>query len=182
LRTGLAQSSVREGLLGLQEMRIVDATGFGRAQLFQIARGNPLAAALFDLFEAEDARFRAILESIRAAAESFGPKVLAAWLYGSVARGEDRWPSDLDIAVVADRDAQTTVQEAMFDKLYESGEELSFRPSVIVIDQDDVRRNAAEDTTWWKGVVADSLVLLGSRPEDLAERIVSRVRRRERVR
>ncbi|MBI5257537.1 MAG: nucleotidyltransferase domain-containing protein [Burkholderiales bacterium] len=50
-----------------------------------------------------------MLESIRGLLAKRGPAIVAAWLYGSVARGEDSPGSDLDIASwFARRRSQTT--------------------------------------------------------------------------
>lgn len=53
-RSGLAASSVRSALAGLEASGIVWKVGSGRIHLYQFRAEHPLAAALGNLFEAED--------------------------------------------------------------------------------------------------------------------------------
>ena len=178
LRTGLAQSSVREALVGLQSMQIVEALGSGRSQLFRLRSKHPLAPAVANLFDAEETRFEAVLASVRSAAAK---SVIAAWLYGSVARGEDRPDSDLDVAVVADYGRLHSVEERMREALSSAGESLAFRSSVVVIDTRDVQRLTKERDPWWQTAIRDSIPIVGERPEMLAtwlDRRTERVRRK----
>lgn len=179
MRTGLAQSSVRETLIGLQSMQIVEALGSGRSRLFRLRGSHPLAPAVASLFESEEARFEAVLTSVRATAENSGG-IVAAWLYGSVGRGEDRPNSDLDIAVVAESHQLQHVEEAMRKALSAAGESLAFRASVIVIDITDVPRLAKERDPWWLTAVHDSIPIVGERPEELETWLLRRDRRARR--
>jgi predicted nucleotidyltransferase len=154
-RTGLAKTSVWAGLASLEEMDLVSVAGTGRARLYSMRADHPLRGALDTLFEAEERRFEAVLEAVREAARGCGPGVVAVWLYGSLARGEDRPGSDLDVAIVAAEDALADVSDAMRDALHSAGMKLGFRPSVVGIDPADVAR--------------DAVVLLGPRPDELAQ-------------
>src|SRR3954471_9946896 len=104
-RTGLAKASVARGLEVLVEAGIVGTAGTGRSVLHRLRPEHPLTPALAALFEAEERRFQAILDGARSAAESVGPGLVALWLFGSVARGEDGAESDLDLALVAEPEA-----------------------------------------------------------------------------
>jgi predicted nucleotidyltransferase len=178
LRTGLAKRSVQTALETLEAMEVVDGLGLSRGRLFRIRRAHPLTAALDQLFDAEAQRFDAVLEAIReAAADCSGLR--AAWIYGSVARGEDRARSDLDVAVVAEPDVLSDVQETMRDRLYDAGTRLAFVPSVIVIDTQDVMRLAATNDPWWKDIHRDALRVVGDSPDDLLHRL-SRARKMSR--
>ena len=93
--------------------------------------------------------------------------VESLWIYGSVARGEDRLGSDLDIGVVAEADQLAAVVEAVRENLATASERLGFSPSVVGLDMEDVSRLSRDDDPWWANVVADAIVLAGRRPEDL---------------
>jgi len=167
-RTGLAKTSVWAGLMSLEEMDLVSVAGTGRARLYSMRADHPLHGVLDTLFEAEERRFNAILEAIREAAHACGPSVVAVWLYGSVARGEDRPGSDLDIAVFAVENALPNVSDAMRDALHSAGMKLGFKPSVVGIGSDDVARLSGERDPWWVQLVRDAIVLVGPHPDDSA--------------
>ena len=167
-RTGLAKTSVWAGLASLDAAGVVSAAGTGRTLLYSLRAAHPLRSALDTLFEAEERRFDAILEAIRAAARNSGPGLVSVWLYGSVARGQDRPGSDLDVAIVAAEDTLAAALESVRDSLQSAGEALGFTPSVVGLAIDDVARLAAERDPWWAEVTRDALVLSGPRPEDLA--------------
>lgn len=181
LRAGLAQSSVREALIVLVETGVVEALGSGRTQLYRLRSDHPLAPALARLFETEEERFDAVLRSIRSVAQRLGEAVAAVWAYGSVARGEDIWTSDLDIAIVASSNSRGHVETAVRERLTKSEEKLGFTASVVVIDQRDVQRLSATGDAWWTSLVEDSITILGERPEELAKRHPDPERRRRHV-
>jgi predicted nucleotidyltransferase len=170
-RTGLAASSAREALAVLQGMEVVGAIGSGRTWLYRLQKEHPIGAALHALFWSELERFRSVLESVRLAAADAGPGLVAAWLYGSVARGTDRAGSDLDIAVACEPGSVPSVEERMRDKLGGAEERLAFSASVVAVDTDDVLRHDADRDPWWTNIVRDALVVVGPRPEELAGRL-----------
>jgi predicted nucleotidyltransferase len=174
VRSGLAQSSVRTALIALEALRIVDVLGSGRARLFRLRRGHPLAAVLGALFRAEDERFEAVIDAIRAAAERCGAGIVAVWLYGSVARGKDRAASDVDIAVVADAKALPRIEEAMREELRGAEDALAFTASVVAVDADDVVRLSDGNDPWWAALVRDGMPVIGEPPD----RVVAQLRRR----
>lgn len=177
-RTCLAKASVARGLHVLEGAGIVETAGTGRSLLYRLSPHHPLAPALSALFEAEERRFQAILDSAKGAAESAGPGLLALWLFGSVARGEDRTDGDLDLALVAEPDALPGSTDAVRDDLVAPSEKMGFRFSVVALGTDDVVRLAAERDPWWLGVIRDAVPLIGRRPEDLASALTRAARKR----
>jgi predicted nucleotidyltransferase len=169
-RTGLAKASVRQALQILETMKIVETLGAERSRLFRVQRKHPLAAALDELFREEERRFEAVLSAIRTAADRC-VGLTAAWLHGSVARGEDRETSDVDIAVVGEPEAMPLIEQALREALVEAEERLAFRASVVAIDTRDVLRLAAENDRWWTGLADASLAIVGDPPDVLLERL-----------
>jgi DNA-binding transcriptional ArsR family regulator len=171
MRSGLAQSSVREALIALENMGVVEAIGSGRSRLYRLRRNHPLRAILNTLFKAEEERFDAILEAIRMAAEHCGKDVIAVWLYGSVARGQDRPVSDIDLAVVADPKALPRVEQTMRDELHRAQDKLAFVASVVALDLNDVQRLSDENDPWWTAVSRDAFPIVGDRPDGILARL-----------
>jgi predicted nucleotidyltransferase len=169
-RTGLAKASVRQALQILETMKIVETLGAERSRLFRVQRKHPLAAALDELFQEEERRFEAVLSAIRVATDRC-VGLTAAWLYGSVARGEDRETSDIDVAVVGEPEAMPLIEQALREALVEAEERLAFRASVVAIDTRDVLRLAAENDRWWTGLADASLGIVGDPPDVLLERL-----------
>ena len=169
-RTGLAKASVRQALQILETMKIVETLGAERSRLFRVQRKHPLAAALDELFQEEERRFEAVLSAIRVATDRC-VGLTAAWLYGSVARGEDRETSDIDVAVVGEPEAMPLIEQTLREALVEAEERLAFRASVVAIDTRDVLRLAAENDRWWTGLADASLGIVGDPPDVLLERL-----------
>jgi predicted nucleotidyltransferase len=170
-RSRLARASVWSALGTLEEIGIVHCEGSGKARLYRIDDRHPLAVPLNALFEAEAARYAGIREAVSAVCAAVRPPVLAAWIYGSVARGEDRLGSDLDLAVVAPAADLELAEHAIRGALAISGEELGFVASLAGLGPDDVARLSREADPWWTGVAADALVVLGPRPGELAKQL-----------
>jgi predicted nucleotidyltransferase/DNA-binding transcriptional ArsR family regulator len=168
-QTGLTKPSVLSGLAHLVEQGLVDEIGSNRSRLFRARMAHPLAPALCDLFDAEDARYQDVLETARSAAGQAG--AMAAWLYGSVARGQDRPGSDLDLAVVAAPERLASVKATFRDALRPAGDRLGFTSAVVGIDGDDILRLAADGDPWWRSLVRDAVPLTGPAPAALLARL-----------
>lgn len=97
--TGLTPQGVRPVLDALADQGLVSVLGQPRSQLFSVAPEHPFAGALKALFEQERARWGELQQTLRDALRAH-KEVRSAWLYGSVARGEDAPHSDIDIALV----------------------------------------------------------------------------------
>jgi predicted nucleotidyltransferase len=169
-RTSLAKASVRQALQVLMTMKIVEGLGAERSRLYRTQRSHPLAAALDALFREEEGRFEAVVNAIRAAAGRCAG-LIAAWVYGSVARGGDRETSDVDIAVVGEPEAIPLIEQTVREALVEAEERLAFKASVVAVDISDLLRLAAENDPWWAGLADAHLSIVGSTPSDLLKRV-----------
>jgi predicted nucleotidyltransferase len=170
---GLSRRGVHLILEGLSGQRIVEALGANKVQLFQLDRGNPLVAALQDLFSQEHDRWGELLRAVREALKGqLGAS--AAWYFGSVARGEDAPQSDFDIAVAVpdDRQVDALVEEIrqvlrpIEDKFY-----VAF--SVIGLSNADIARLQQDGDEWWANVTRDAKVLKGVSPQQYVKTIAS---------
>lgn len=163
--TRLSRPGVHAILASLVDQQLVEAQGTARSRLYALNPRHPMARVLGQLFAAERARFEDLMADLRDILRNI-PGVQAAWLYGSVARGEDGPQSDLDIALVV-KDEETTPATAR--AALASLEERQFiRLSLVDLQDADILRHIQEDAPWWQEVVRDARVLVGQRPEHYA--------------
>jgi predicted nucleotidyltransferase len=168
--TGLTPQGIRRVLDGLAGQGIVTVFGQGRSQVYAIAARHPLAAALGAVFAAERARVETVMRRLRDAL-SDRDEVAAAWLYGSVARGEDDPASDIDLALVLRADP-AGAGDAVREALRQLEDELQVSLSVVTLTDVDAGPRSTADS-WWSELIRDARVLKGETPE----RFLARVRR-----
>jgi predicted nucleotidyltransferase/biotin operon repressor len=173
-RTGLVRNSTWNALNSLRQYGLITEEGTDRSRLFRFNAQHPLAGSIGQLFAAESERLHHIFEAIKASGQEMGDRIAGMWLYGSVARREDNAGSDVDIGVIAAAEDLADVVAAVRDYLRAAGERLFFLPNVVGLDFNDVERMARDNDPWWKGCVADALVLRGKHPEDVAQGVLRR--------
>ncbi|MEB2318123.1 MAG: nucleotidyltransferase domain-containing protein [Pseudomonadota bacterium] len=165
---GLTPQGTRLVLDAFARQRLVLAHGTGRAKLYALNSSHPFAGAIVALFENERRRWDALLESVRQILIRHGEAVSAAWLYGSVARGEDLPGSDLDIAVLVRSQA---VADRLREDLMPLEDEQALRISLTALTPEELAA-VPEDDPWWSDVVRDGRVLKGSAPDQVRRRLV----------
>jgi predicted nucleotidyltransferase len=166
---GLTPQGVRLVLDALASQRMVIVHGAGRAQLHLLDLAHPFARELSGLFLAEQQRWEAILESIRAVLDRHGAAVGAAWLYGSVARGEDLPASDLDIAIMV---RAHSVADRIREDLMPLEDEQRLRIALTALTPKELAA-LPEDDPWWSEVARDGRVLKGPAPDQARRRLAS---------
>lgn len=164
---GLTPQGARLVLDELVGQGAVTALGQGRSRLYAIDPAHPLAPVLQALFAAERARWEGLLARLRDGLNAF-EQVDAAWLYGSVARGEDGPASDIDLALVV-RGASGEAAEAVRERLRPLEDELRVAFSVVALSHADVVERANDP--WWSELARDAKVLKGGTPEGVAARL-----------
>ncbi len=163
---GLTPQGTRGVLDGLVGQRSVKVHGAGRAQLYELNASHPLASSLASLFQDEQRRWDALLSSIREVLARQGAAVSAAWLYGSVARGDDSPTSDLDIALVVRSQA---VADRIREALIPLEDAQQIQVSLTALTTKDFAVLPMDDA-WWCNVVRDGRVLQGPAPEQARRR------------
>jgi predicted nucleotidyltransferase len=164
---GLTPQGTRGVLDAMTRQRLVKAHGSGRTQLYELNTGHPLAPSLAALFEAEQWRWDGLMSSIRDVLERQGAAVGAAWLYGSVARGEDAPDSDVDIALVVRSQAVADrVREALMP--LEDAQQIRISLTALTTPELAV---LPEDDPWWANVVREGRVLKGAAPDQARRRL-----------
>jgi predicted nucleotidyltransferase len=165
--SGLTSRGARMVLDGLIAQGIVRVLGSSGVQLFVIAADHPLAPALGKLFEAEREIWEAFHQGLVKGLAAL-PKVRSAWLYGSVARGEDAPRSDIDLAVVMNSD-DLDCAALVRDDIQNLSDALHVPVSAVVLRPSDIAGMPAHDR-WWGEVVRDARIVKGVGPEQEAAR------------
>ena len=108
----------------------------------------------------------ALMSSIRDVLDRHGA-VSAAWLYGSVARGEDAPESDVDIALVVRSQA---VADQVREALMPLEDAQQIRISLTALTARDLAA-LPDDDPWWVNVVREGRVLKGAAPDQARRRL-----------
>ena len=164
-RSGVSKSSVRIGLIVLEQLGLVRSEGSHVTRLHRFNQGSDLAEQISELFHAEANRFTSIVEIIRGCAEHNSNQIRSVWIYGSVARKEDRPGSDLDIAMLVEIGEVSQVIEAVRENLREPAERFGFVPNLVGLDLGDVARLVKISDPWWTSLANDAVVVMGELPD-----------------
>jgi predicted nucleotidyltransferase len=94
--TGAALGAVQKELVALTEAGILDRSVRGRQVYFQANRSAPIFGELHSLI----AKTAGIVDVIRSSLAPLETGIDAAFVFGSVAKGEERGTSDIDLFVI----------------------------------------------------------------------------------
>jgi len=100
-RSGLSHPTVSKVLASLTSQGVTVARRAPRADAFELNRRHVLVEQIEPLFEWERQLLQELLAFLRREIEREAPEVSAAYLFGSVVRGQARPGSDIDLAVIA---------------------------------------------------------------------------------
>ena len=165
--SGLTTRGVRLILDSLVSQGMVQVLGQPRSQLYCVALVHPLADALKALFEHERSRWESFQAALRQALASWR-EVRSAWLYGSVARGEDRPGSDVDILLVVEQSG-LEASHRVRDAVQALGDQLGVHFSAVVLTPDELAAVKPDDA-WWADLKRDAKLLKGVSPAKEAAR------------
>ena len=160
-RAGLSPPGARLVLDGLVRFQLVKAHGSGRSRLYALNDAHPFAPALQSLFKQERQRWDQLLYAIGQVFVRRGSTVRAAWLYGSVARGEDGADSDLDLALLV---SSPRTADQLREDLMPLEDSQHIRISVTALTPAELGA-LPDDDRWWRELVRDARVLKGAAPE-----------------
>src|SRR5437763_7004715 len=85
----------------LEELGVIESVGIGKQQSIRLRKGYPLNRALEDLFRAEHARFKKILEALREVAATLKPAPKSVWVERPITTGHDELGDPLVVGLLA---------------------------------------------------------------------------------
>ena len=167
---GLSPQGARLVLEVLVTQGVVAAKGSARTKLFELASGHTFHQPILDLFKAEYTAWESLVARLQGQLAGMAG-VHAAWLYGSVARGEDTPASDIDLALLV---ATPQVADEIRNELMTLEDASNVHVSIAALTAEEL--NALHDgDKWWTEVVRDARVLKGGRPESELKRVRARL-------
>lgn len=101
--------AVHRQLSRLASAGLVSVTYLGNQKYYQASQNSPVFPELHGLIQ----KTIGVAEPIRRALARHAPEILAAFVYGSVAKGTDRSGSDIDLMVISEKLSYTDVYEAV---------------------------------------------------------------------
>lgn len=93
----------------LEAVGLIIATRVGNQKFYQANPDSPIFSELHGLV----VKTVGVVEPLRRALAKLSPKIRAAFVFGSVAKRQDRADSDLDLMVISDRVDYPTVYKAL---------------------------------------------------------------------
>jgi len=176
--TGLAHNAAQQALTRLAEAGVVDETTSGRQRLYRLDDAHPFSEGLRILFAAERERRRAIQTTVEEWAEQQPATLRAVWLFGSVARREDTFGSDIDLALVADRREEARLLAGrLIDVLGPVATRQRVSPNVLAYEGAEVWSLPATDPAMWANLCRDAVPLFGPPPVTLHRALEQLTRR-----
>lgn len=171
-RTALSRPSAGDAVTKLVELNAVETIGTGRYVQYRLRDSHFLARALQALFRQEARRRTRVFEALRETAERADPGPRAVWLYGSVARGEDRPGSDLDLLVVpSPSESRQALGDLFRDALADLEDRWDLPPcSVVVVTEAEVREGMDDEEEFFLRLRDDAVPVFGQLPPETLNR------------
>jgi predicted nucleotidyltransferase len=168
----LSHRSAAVVLAHLTQAGIVLEHETGASRVYTLSPRHPFVPALQALFAAERQRYRIVQETAQQWAEESPHTPLAIWLFGSVARHEDTFASDVDLAVVVQDAHQAHVTaDSLREALAPVARAHAVQPNVVPYTASEVIAMPSTAPTMWDNLCRDAVVLQGSRPDALRQRL-----------
>lgn len=153
-QAGGGSGAVRRELARLVESGLVMTTVVGRQKHFRANRGAPI----FHELHAIILKTVALTDPLRSALRPLAKRIDLALVYGSVARGEDRAQSDIDLLVVAD----DLLLEELFARLAPVEKKLGRTINPTLYTGADFEKRRRTGNPFLKKVLAgESIILFG---------------------
>lgn len=171
-QTALTRQEVKDILATLVASGAVSTVRVKKGMLYSIG-DHPIWPAVRELLAAKGATYTSVMDCSRACVGAH-QGVLAAWVYGRAARGEDGPGSDIGIAIVAHDTEVEAVTKAITRRVRRSLVKgpcrLPRTPSVVGLETSDIIRLSASHPSW-VGLAKDAMTLKGDAPCVYARRL-----------
>jgi predicted nucleotidyltransferase len=154
---GLARSgtgAVQRELARLEASGLVTATRVGKQKHYQANAGSPV----FEELRALVLKTFGLADVLRQALAPLSSSVRAAFVYGSIAKGQDSAASDIDLMIVSDR----LTYADLFGALEEASAQLGRKIAPTIYSSKELAKRVKQDNSFVTRVLAQpKLWLIG---------------------
>jgi predicted nucleotidyltransferase len=157
---GAGSGAVQRELARLEQSGLVTVRKLGTQKHYQANPDSPLFAELCGIAR----KTVGLAEPLRAALAPLASRIVAAFVYGSVAKGQDTAASDIDVMVVSDDVTYADV----FAVLEPTSAMLNRRINPTVYTRRDLGKRIKEGNAFVKRVLAQPKVWLIGTEDDVA--------------
>lgn len=168
--TSMSGPAILAALRDLAGLGLITRESSGRQFLCRANRAHMLVSSVLQpLFAAEAAWPAMLLASIRdLVTRKSGQPVIAAWIFGSVATGQDEPGSDLDLFVLTQSEGERT---AVADHIAEAGatwtQQFGAEVRPVVMTVESVQAQLAAGSTFIQEAVRQARLVVGEIPHEL---------------
>lgn len=154
-RTGSGSGGVQRELARLIESGLVTVTRIGSQKHYQANRSAPI----FEELRRIVTKTVGLIDPLRAALRPLAKRIDLAFVYGSIARGEDRVESDIDLLVVA---SDLTLED-LFKRLAPAERMLGRKINPTLYTPDELARRRKNGSPFLKKVLGgETIVVIGT--------------------
>jgi predicted nucleotidyltransferase len=160
---GLARSgtgAVQRELARLEASGLVTVTRVGKQKHYQANASSPV----FEELRALVLKTFALADVVRAALAPISTGIRAAFIYGSIAKGDDTAASDIDLMIVSDRVTYADV----FGALEEASAQLGRKIAPTIYSSKELAKRIKQDNAFVTRVLAQPKLWLIGGESDLA--------------
>jgi predicted nucleotidyltransferase len=160
---GLARSgtgAVQRELARLEASGLVTVTRVGKQKHYQANAGSPV----FEELRALVLKTFALADVLRAALAPVSRNIRAAFVYGSIAKGQDTAASDIDLMVVSNR----LTYADLFSALEEASAQLGRKVAPTIYSSKELSKRVKQDNVFVTRVLAQPKLWLIGGESDLA--------------
>jgi predicted nucleotidyltransferase len=156
---GSGTGAVQRELARLEASGLVTVTRVGKQKHYQANAGSPVFGELHALV----LKTSGLADVLRAALAPVSRHVRAAFVYGSVAKGQDTAASDIDLMVVSDRLSYAD----LFAALEEASAQLGRKVAPTIYSAKELSRRVKQDNAFVTRVLAQPKLWLVGGDRDL---------------
>lgn len=156
----MGRGTVTRELEKLTSSGILISTKEGNQQYYQANSDNPI----FDELMAIATKTFGVADVVRKALKPVNDKILCAFIYGSVAKGEAKAKSDIDLLVISDKLAYADLMECLVDA--EKTLSRPINPSVYELEQ--FKQKWQEDNAFISKVMDQPKIWLKGSENDIS--------------